>query len=145
MWHRFNVKQSTPQQRQAWFSWYHENGRNAAETCRRFGISRRTFYRWLKRYDLGKPRKSLLSGSRRPHAKRQRSWSLFDLAMLSDFAMRHPGGAEAGCGQYWWLAAACSPSRRWAECSRPFGDVARSAAYPAEATMPKSTVGGGIG
>jgi len=39
-----------------WFDWYHFKGmRNARLTCRYFGISPQTFYRWLKRlnpYDL---------------------------------------------------------------------------------------------
>ena len=30
--------------------WYDEHGRNAALTCRHFGISRDTFYRWWRRY-----------------------------------------------------------------------------------------------
>lgn len=30
---------------------YYFNGRNAAWTCRRFGIRRQTFYRWKRRFD----------------------------------------------------------------------------------------------
>jgi transposase-like protein len=30
---------------------YYFNGRNAARTCRHFGISRQTFYRWKRRFD----------------------------------------------------------------------------------------------
>ncbi len=29
---------------------YYFNGRNAARTCRRFGISRQTFYRWKRKF-----------------------------------------------------------------------------------------------
>ena len=29
----------------------HSHGQNAALTCRRFGVSRQTFYRWKRRYD----------------------------------------------------------------------------------------------
>lgn len=34
---------------------YYFNGRNVARTCRHFGISRQTFYRWKRRFD--RPRK----------------------------------------------------------------------------------------
>ncbi len=30
--------------------WYEDHERNAALTCQRFGISRDTFYRWLRRF-----------------------------------------------------------------------------------------------
>ncbi len=42
-------KQATS--RLKWFDYYHANGKNARKTCRHFGISPDTFYRWLKRYD----------------------------------------------------------------------------------------------
>ena len=35
-------------QRLRMMMWYDEHGRNAALTCRHFGISRDTFYRWLR-------------------------------------------------------------------------------------------------
>jgi transposase-like protein len=35
--------------------WYDEHGRNAALTCRHFGISRDTFYRWKRRFEGGGP------------------------------------------------------------------------------------------
>src|SRR5260370_16720840 len=34
-----------------WMLFYLFNGRNAARTCRHFGISRQTFYRWRRRFD----------------------------------------------------------------------------------------------
>ena len=34
-----------------WMDYYRTRGRNAALTCRHFGISRQTFYRWQRRYD----------------------------------------------------------------------------------------------
>src|SRR5712691_7610030 len=37
------------QTRLQWMLFYLFNGRNAARTCRYFGISRQTFYRWLRR------------------------------------------------------------------------------------------------
>ncbi len=39
------------QKRLAWFDYYQAHGRKAALTCRYFGISRQTFYRWKRRYD----------------------------------------------------------------------------------------------
>ncbi len=34
-----------------WFDFYYCHGCNARLTCRHFGVSPQTFYRWLKRYD----------------------------------------------------------------------------------------------
>jgi len=54
--------------------WYEARGRNAALTCRHFGISRDTFYRWWHRYQrwgLG----GLENGSHRPKRVRKRTWS----------------------------------------------------------------------
>jgi transposase InsO family protein len=51
--------------------YYEKNGRNVSKTCRYFGISRKTFYYWKKRYnpyDLS----TLENKSRAPKQKRQR-------------------------------------------------------------------------
>ena len=57
-----------------WMDYYESHGRNAALTCRYFGISRQTFYRWRRRYN---PRHlaSLEERSRRPRRVRQPTWS----------------------------------------------------------------------
>ncbi|SRR5712691_4470881 len=34
-----------------WMTHYLQHGHNAAFTCRHFGISKQTFYRWWRRYD----------------------------------------------------------------------------------------------
>jgi putative transposase len=47
---------------------------NVALTCRRFGISRQTFYRWHRRYDP-LHLTSLESRSHRPHHRRLPTWS----------------------------------------------------------------------
>jgi len=57
-----------------WFDYYYCHGRNARLTCRHFGISPQTFYRWKHRYDpdhLG----SLEDRSRRPRHVRQPTWT----------------------------------------------------------------------
>lgn len=53
-----------------WFDFYESHGRNARLTCRHFGISPQTFYRWKRRYkpwDLG----TLEDGCHEPHNVRQ--------------------------------------------------------------------------
>lgn len=61
------------QVRLGWMDFYRKT-ENVALTCRHFGISRQTFYRWLQRYqplDLT----SLEERSRCPHHRRQATWS----------------------------------------------------------------------
>ncbi|HMK39070.1 MAG TPA: helix-turn-helix domain-containing protein [Bacteroidota bacterium] len=53
--------------RLAWMMAYRETG-NAQAVCNRFGISRKTFYKWLKRYEQSDgDSTSLCDRSRRPH------------------------------------------------------------------------------
>ena len=61
-------------QRVKWMDYYEAHGTNAALTCRYFGISRQTFYRWRRRYD---PYHlvSLEERSHRPKRLRQPTWS----------------------------------------------------------------------
>jgi len=62
------------QVRLGWMDFYRKS-KNVALTCRHFGISRQTFYRWLKRYeplDLT----SLEERSHCPHHRRQATWSV---------------------------------------------------------------------
>ena len=55
------------QLRQSWFREYQMIG-NARETCARFGISRKTFYKWLKRFkESGGNPNSLVDLPRTPH------------------------------------------------------------------------------
>ena len=37
--------------RLAWMDYCQKHGLNTSLTCRRFGISRKTFYKWLRRYN----------------------------------------------------------------------------------------------
>jgi transposase len=53
--------------RLAWMICYEETG-NAQAVCDRFGISKKTFYKWLKRYhESNGNTQSLADRSRRPH------------------------------------------------------------------------------
>lgn len=57
-----------------WMDYYESHGHNARLTCRYFGVSPQTFYRWRRRYDphnLG----TLEDRSRRPRRRRQPTWS----------------------------------------------------------------------
>ncbi len=72
---RFGYELSrTAQLRLVWMSHYLRHGRKAAFTCRHFGISRQTFYRWWRRYDPHNLT-SLEDRSHRPHRRRQPTWT----------------------------------------------------------------------
>src|SRR6267154_4531445 len=62
------------QGRLQWMLFYYFNGRNAARTCRRFAISRQTFYRWKRRFDRHDVT-TLEERSHRPRRVRQPSWT----------------------------------------------------------------------
>ena len=57
-----------------WFDYYYKHGRNARLTCRYFGISPQTFYRWKRRYN-SKRLDSLEDRSHKPKRLRQPTWS----------------------------------------------------------------------
>jgi len=61
------------QVRLAWMD-FHRRTQNVALTCRHFGISRPTFYRWLKRYEP-LALTTLEERSHRPHQMRRPTWS----------------------------------------------------------------------
>src|SRR5579859_5799989 len=63
----------TGQLRLQWMTYYLQRGRNAAFTCRHFGISRQTFYRWWRRYDPHHLA-TLEDRSHRPQRRRQPTW-----------------------------------------------------------------------
>lgn len=75
--------------RLAWFDYYDSHSRNASLTCRRFGISRTTFYRWKARY---RPRdlSSLEDHSSRPRRKRPRSWTTAEIEAVGRLREAHP-------------------------------------------------------
>ncbi|MGE5619736.1 MAG: helix-turn-helix domain-containing protein [Sphingomonadaceae bacterium] len=57
-----------------WFSYYESHDHNVSLTCRHFGISRQTFYRWKRRYN---PRdlSTLEDRPSIPKKRRVRTWS----------------------------------------------------------------------
>ena len=69
--------------RQAVFDWHHTHGQNVSRTCRHFGISRPTFYRWQRRYVPGRPQ-TLEDRSCIPHARRQPSWTTDQARVVRD-------------------------------------------------------------
>ncbi|MBP1768978.1 MAG: Integrase catalytic region [Candidatus Aminicenantes bacterium] len=71
-----------------WFDYYGQCG-NARKTCRYFGISAQTFYRWKARfdpYDLT----TLEEESRRPHAVRRPETSLRVIERIMALREEHP-------------------------------------------------------
>jgi putative transposase len=62
-------------QRLQWMLFYYSNGRNVARTCRHFGISRQTFYRWKRRFDRH-DLTTLEGHSHRPRKVRQPTWTV---------------------------------------------------------------------
>lgn len=63
-------------------------------TCRRFGISRSTYYRWKKRfnpYNLG----SLENESRRPKHVRKPSWSVGLVERIRELRKKYPRWRKA--------------------------------------------------
>jgi transposase-like protein len=60
-------------QRLQWMKEYESSG-NANTVCRQFGISRKTFYKWLKRYEASrKDASSLIDLPRTPHTSKTRT------------------------------------------------------------------------
>ena len=57
-----------------WMDYYRAHGANAARTCRYFGISRQTFYRWKPRYDPH-ALETMEPRSHRPRRVRQPTWT----------------------------------------------------------------------
>ncbi len=72
-----------------WFDYYERVGRNARKTCRHFGISPDTFYRWKKRYrhdDL----KTLEERSHRPKRVRRPTWTRETLQVVLGLREEYP-------------------------------------------------------
>jgi putative transposase len=93
------AKRSSPvlsraaRQRLAWIEHYQRH-RNASLTCRYFGISRQTFYRWWKRYQ-SRSLASLENRSSRPHRTRPRSWTVGEIEAVRTMRERYPTWGKA--------------------------------------------------
>lgn len=83
------AKQKSARQRASIIAWHQEHGRSVAETCRRFGVSRSTFYRWRARVASSGP-DSLRPFSRRPRRVRVPRWTVDDLHQVIEMACRFP-------------------------------------------------------
>jgi putative transposase len=72
-----------------WMTHYLTHGRNVVFTCRHFGISRQSFYRWWRRYD---PHvlTTLEDRSRRPHRLRRPTWSPQQSAAVLALRRQYP-------------------------------------------------------
>ncbi len=72
-----------------WFDYYRSHGRNARLTCRYFGISPQTFYRWKRRYnpqDIA----TLEDGAHHPKHVRQPMYSAELLQAVIRLRQEHP-------------------------------------------------------
>ncbi|MES2979636.1 MAG: IS481 family transposase [Pseudomonadota bacterium] len=64
-------------------------GANVSQLCERFGISRKTGYKWLVRFDSQAPEESLGDASRRPRASPRRSDAAVE-AQVVQLRREHP-------------------------------------------------------
>jgi transposase InsO family protein len=72
-----------------WFDYYEAHSHNASLTCRYFGISRQTFYRWKARYNP-KDLTSLEDHPSRPKKKRPKSWTAREIEAVRALREEHP-------------------------------------------------------
>jgi transposase InsO family protein len=75
-----------------WLDWYRTHGQNARLTCRHFGISPDTFYRWKRRFDSVKGRNLswLEAQSRRPHHLRKPETTRAQEARIQFWREKYP-------------------------------------------------------
>jgi putative transposase len=72
-----------------WMTHYLQHGHNAAFTCRHFGISRQTFYRWWRRFDPHNLA-TLEGHSHRPQRLRQPTWPASLPERVSHLRQQYP-------------------------------------------------------
>jgi len=84
--------------RQTLLDWHRGHGQNVSRTCRHFGISRPTFYRWQQRYVPGRPQ-TLEDRSCVPRARRQPSWTTEQARAVRELREQYPrwGKAKLQC------------------------------------------------
>lgn len=76
--------------RLAWFVYCEGHAGNVSLTCRHFGISRPTFYRWQKRYYPCKDPRRLESRSCVPKKRRKRTWSVAEIEAVRRLRRKYP-------------------------------------------------------
>lgn len=76
-------------QRLKWFDYYDTHGRNARLTCRYFGITPQTFYRWKRRYNPAHL-ESLEDHSHRPKHVRRPSWTESEIKAVLALREEYP-------------------------------------------------------
>jgi putative transposase len=79
--------------RLAWFDHYQRH-QNVSLTCRYFGISRQTFYRWRRRYQPLRLA-SLENRSCRPRRLRPRSWTVAEIEAVREVRTCYPTWGKA--------------------------------------------------
>lgn len=77
------------QRRVKWFDYYYAHGQNGRLTCRYFGISPQTFYRWKRRYNPQRLQ-TLESLSCRPRHTRKPTWSVELARMVLELREENP-------------------------------------------------------
>jgi putative transposase len=72
-----------------WLDWHRGHSNNVSLTCRHFGISRSTFYRWHARYE---PRRivTLEDKSHAPQHRRQPTWTSEQKQAVIDLRKQYP-------------------------------------------------------
>lgn len=75
--------------RRDWLEWHARHGENVSLSCRHFGISRSTFYRWQERYDPSNP-KTLEDRSSVPKRRRKPSWGQAELEAVRRVREQYP-------------------------------------------------------
>jgi len=83
------MPQPTPRQRQQWMAWYFAHEQDITATCRQFGMSRSTLYRWLARY-TAQPQKPIRARARRSQITRRPAGSLDDLRLVCGLLGQYP-------------------------------------------------------
>lgn len=75
--------------RLAMLDWHASHGRNVSRTCRHFGVSRPTFYRWQARFDPFALER-LENRSCRPRRRRRPTWSVAQVEAVAALRERYP-------------------------------------------------------
>jgi putative transposase len=77
-----------------WFDYYESHDKNARGTCRHFGISPGTFYRWKKKYRSGDLR-TLEERPHRPKRLRQPTWTIEAMKAVQKLREQYPCWGKA--------------------------------------------------